>query len=146
MGGADQAEDRAEDRGNPHGASSVSSVLANQLSDLARELQQEDDVTAVLSAIVDAALDLIPGTAHASISLVTGRKKVDSQVASGDLARQVDALQNSTGQGPLSGRCLQGAGGSSPGPQPGRPLAEILPGCRGTRGAEHAVVPIVRRG
>ena len=97
--------DRAEDSGNPLGGGSVSSVLATQLSDLARELQQEDDVTAVLSAIVDAALDLIPGTAHASISLVTGRKKVDSQVASGDLARQVDALQNSTGQGP----CLDAA-------------------------------------
>ncbi len=83
----------------------VSAVLATQLSDLARELQQENDVHAVLSGIVHAALDLIPGVANASISLVTGRKKVDSEVASGDLPRLVDALQNSTGQGP----CLDAA-------------------------------------
>ncbi|WP_223982745.1 GAF and ANTAR domain-containing protein [Arthrobacter sp. NicSoilB8] len=83
----------------------VSAELATQLSDLARELQQEHDVHAVLSGIVHAALDLIPGTAQASISLVTGRKKVDSEVASGDLPRRVDALQNSTGQGP----CLDAA-------------------------------------
>ena len=83
----------------------VSAVLATQLSDFARELQQENDVHAVLSGIVHAALDLIPGVANASISLVTGRKKVDSEVASGDLPRLVDALQNSTGQGP----CLDAA-------------------------------------
>lgn len=83
----------------------VSAMLATQLSDLARELQQGYDAHAVLSGIVHAALDLIPGTAYASISVVTGRKKVDSEVASGDLPRLVDALQNSTGQGP----CLDAA-------------------------------------
>lgn len=97
--------DRPEAGTTRNGNTLVSAELAGQLSDLARELQQEDDVHAVLSGIVYAALDLIPGTAHASISLVTGRKKVDSEAASGDLARQVDALQNSTGQGP----CLDAA-------------------------------------
>lgn len=87
------------------GNSRVSATLATQLSDLARELHQEDDVHAVLSGIVQAALDLIPGTAHASISLVTGRRKIVSDIASGDLPRQVDALQSSTGQGP----CLDAA-------------------------------------
>lgn len=99
--GPDLREASTTRRGN----SKVSALLATQLSDLARELQQEDDIRAVLSGIVDAALDLIPGTAHASISLVTARKKIDSEVASGDLPRQVDALQNSTGQGP----CLDAA-------------------------------------
>ena len=96
---------RPEVSNTGQGNGRVSSELAAQLSDLARELQQDDAVHAVLSGIVQAALDLIPGTAHASISLVTGRKKVDSEVASGDLARQVDALQSSTGQGP----CLDAA-------------------------------------
>ncbi|QCO99994.1 GAF and ANTAR domain-containing protein [Arthrobacter sp. 24S4-2] len=96
---------RPEVSNTRQGSGRVSAGLAIRLSELARELQQDDDVHAVLSGIVQAALDLIPGTAHASISLVTGSKKVDSEVASGELPRQVDALQNSTGQGP----CLDAA-------------------------------------
>jgi GAF domain-containing protein len=84
---------------------SVSGELATQLGNLARELQHEDDLGTVLSGIVQAAVQLIPGAAEASISLVIGRKKIDSQVASGDLPRRVDALQSSTGQGP----CLDAA-------------------------------------
>lgn len=57
------------------------------------------------SGIVQAAVQLIPGAAGASISLVTARKKIVSKVASGDLPRRVDALQSSTGQGP----CLDAA-------------------------------------
>ncbi|MFF2243838.1 GAF and ANTAR domain-containing protein [Arthrobacter sp. NPDC058130] len=97
--------DRPDANNTGQGFSPVSAELATQLGDLARELQQEDDVHAVLAGIVYAALDLIPGTAHASISLVTGRKQVDSEAASGDLPRRVDALQSSTGQGP----CLDAA-------------------------------------
>ena len=95
----------AADSSARNGKHPISAVLATQLSDLARELQQEDDVHSVLAGIVDAAVHLIPGTAYASISQVTGRKKVDSEVASGELPRRVDALQNSTGQGP----CLDAA-------------------------------------
>ncbi|NUU30121.1 GAF and ANTAR domain-containing protein [Arthrobacter sp. C9C5] len=84
---------------------SVSGELATRLSDLARELQQENDVDTVLSGIVQAAVQLIPGAADASISVVTGRKAIDSPVASGDLPRRVDALQSSSGQGP----CLDAA-------------------------------------
>lgn len=52
-----------------------------------------------------AAVQLIPGAADASISLIAGRKRIDSKVASGDLPRRVDALQSSTWQGP----CLDAA-------------------------------------
>jgi GAF domain-containing protein len=78
----------------------VGGELASRLSDLARELQQEQDTDAVLVDIVHAALDLIPHVAEASVSLVMGRRTVQSRAASGDLPRQVDALQSSTGQGP----------------------------------------------
>ena len=78
----------------------VGGELASRLSDLARELQQEQDPDAVLVDIVHAALDLIPHVAEASVSLVMGRRTVQSRAASGELPRQVDALQSSTGQGP----------------------------------------------
>jgi GAF domain-containing protein len=78
----------------------VSGELASRLSDLARELQQEQDPGAVLVDIVHAALDLIPHVAEASVSLVMGRRTVQSRAASGELPRQIDALQSSTGQGP----------------------------------------------
>jgi hypothetical protein len=97
--------DRSDTSNTRQGFSQDSAALAAPLSDLARELQQEDDLHAVLSGIVYAPLDLVPGTAHASISHMTGRKQIDSEVASGELPRQVDALQSSTGQGP----CLDAA-------------------------------------
>lgn len=78
----------------------VGADLASRLSDLARELQQDQDTDALLIDIVHAALDLIPHVAEASVSLVTGRRTVQSRAASGELPRKVDALQSATGQGP----------------------------------------------
>lgn len=99
----------ASEMNGPSGTSgqggSVSGDLATQLGELARELQGEDDLDAVLAGIVQAAVQLIPGAADASISLVTGRKTIESRIASGELPRRVDALQSSTGQGP----CLDAA-------------------------------------
>jgi GAF domain-containing protein len=74
--------------------------LAAQLSDLARELQHVDDTDSILAGIVHAALELVPHAAHASVSLITGGRTIDSRAASSDLPRQVDALQSETGQGP----------------------------------------------
>lgn len=87
-----------------HGGS-VSGELATSLGELARWLQHEDDPDTVLAGIVQAAVQLIPGAAEASISLVTARKKIVSKIASSELPRRVDALQSSTGQGP----CLDAA-------------------------------------
>lgn len=86
--------------GTPEHGGNVSAELATRLGELARDLQHEDDLHTVLSGIVRAAVQLIPGTDDASISLVTGRKRIVSKVASGDLRRRVDALQSSSGQGP----------------------------------------------
>lgn len=83
----------------------VGAGLAARLSDLAREMQQEQDTEAILTVIVHAALELIPHASDASISLVTGRRTVESRAASGDLPLKVDALQSEKGQGP----CLDAA-------------------------------------
>lgn len=79
--------------------------LADRLSDLARELQHEQDTDAILTIIVHAALELIPHVAEASISLVTGRRTIESRAASGELPVKIDALQSEMGQGP----CLDAA-------------------------------------
>ena len=83
----------------------VSAGLALRLSDLAREMQHEQDAEAILNIIVHAARELVPHAAEASISLVTGRRTVQSRAASGELSRKVDALQSEKGQGP----CLDAA-------------------------------------
>ena len=75
-------------------------ALATRLGDIARELQQKEDPESVLAGIVHAALELVPHAAEASVSLVTGRRTIDSRAASSDLPRLVDALQSETGQGP----------------------------------------------
>ena len=74
--------------------------LASRLSDLARELQEKEDTDALLADIVHAALDLIPHVAAASISLVQGRRTVQSRAASGELPRIIDELQSTFAQGP----------------------------------------------
>jgi transcriptional regulator with GAF, ATPase, and Fis domain len=73
--------------------------LAVQLGELARSLQSEDE-EAILHHMVRAAIDLVPGAEEASISLVVGRRRIESRAPSSDLPRRVDALQSSTGQGP----------------------------------------------
>lgn len=74
--------------------------LAGKLGELARELQQEPDTDALLTDIVHAALELIPHVADASVSLVVGRRTVESRAASGELPLRIDALQSATGEGP----------------------------------------------
>jgi GAF domain-containing protein len=88
------------DRGQGAEASITADALATRLGEIARELQHEDNPESVFAGIVHAALELVPHTADASVSLVTGRRTIDSRAASSDLPRQVDALQSDTGQGP----------------------------------------------
>jgi len=79
--------------------------LVDALADLARQLQQEVGTEDTLEKVVAAAIALIPGAEEGSISVVSGRAKVESWAASGDLPRDMDAVQSQTGQGP----CLDAA-------------------------------------
>lgn len=74
--------------------------LAARLSDLARALEHQEGTQETLARIVHSSVDLVPGAEEASISLVTGRQKVECRAPSSDLPREVDALQSQTGQGP----------------------------------------------
>lgn len=74
--------------------------LAEALADLARDLQREHGSPATLEKVVASAIRMIPGAEEASISVVTGRTKVESYAASDELPRAVDALQTETGEGP----------------------------------------------
>ncbi|WP_036519103.1 GAF and ANTAR domain-containing protein [Nocardia sp. 348MFTsu5.1] len=80
--------------------------LSRRMADVARSLRAEsDDIETVLRAISKAAIDSIPGTEYASVTLVTGKSRVETPVAIGDLAGRSDALQQELGEGP----CIRSA-------------------------------------
>lgn len=74
--------------------------LARTFGELARTLAQEGDAEATLAGIVSSAIALVPGAQEGSISVVTGRRHVESRAASSALPARVDALQAETGEGP----------------------------------------------
>lgn len=100
----DQREREHSDQGQPSrqhaGSTPDHGDLAERLSALARELEQENDTEGTLTLIVQNAIGLVPGAEEGSISVVVGRRHVDSRVPSSPLAAQVDQLQAETGQGP----------------------------------------------
>ena len=49
--------------------------LAERLSQVARDLEQQNDPGATLVNVVRAAVELVPGAADASISLIEGRRR-----------------------------------------------------------------------
>lgn len=73
--------------------------LAAQLGGLARSINQESP-DAILEIVVQAAIELIPGTEEASFSIVTNRQNVESRAPSCELPLQLDALQRGLGEGP----------------------------------------------
>ncbi len=95
-------------RGEPSDGALVSfdgkDELAGAFAEFARSVQQQSDPDSTLGEIVRAAVELVPGCDEASISVVLGRRNVSSQAPSSELP-VVDALQESTGQGP----CLDAA-------------------------------------
>jgi GAF domain-containing protein len=74
--------------------------LAERLSQTARAMEHEEGSEDTLAHVVRAAIELVPGTSEGSISLVVGRREVQSRASSGDLPTEVDRIQSATGQGP----------------------------------------------
>ena len=73
--------------------------LAVQLGEMARSLHEESPET-LLPAIVQAAVELIPGAEEASLSVVVSRKNIQCQSPSSDLPEKLDAVQMELGEGP----------------------------------------------
>ncbi|KGH46534.1 antitermination regulator [Modestobacter caceresii] len=75
--------------------------LGEAMSRVARRLQEEHgDVESTLQAITTAAVATVPNAEECGITYVIGRKKVESRAATGDLPKNIDALQERVGQGP----------------------------------------------
>lgn len=73
--------------------------LAETFADTARALMGAGSLDATLKRIVEAAVDTLPGSAHAAISLIE-KRTIMTAAASGDLPKRVDAIQYETDQGP----------------------------------------------
>jgi transcriptional regulator with GAF, ATPase, and Fis domain len=99
MPGAAHASLHGPPSADDHGTAEVAD-LAGQLGALARSLEALDDTATMLDEVVATAVRLIPGVQQASLSVVTSRRHVSPQHASGELPRTVDALQTETGEGP----------------------------------------------
>lgn len=75
-------------------------ALAIRLGAIARSLQNEEDQGLMLDEVIRAAVELVPGASHGSISRVIGREQVISEHSTGPLPVQVEAAQTELGQGP----------------------------------------------
>ena len=96
----DDASAQGQPSAHDTGEAAGEDELAVELSRLARQWQQSADLAESLPQFVQAAIDLIPGVEHASISEITDRKQVRSRVPSDDLPRRVDEVMDQVGQGP----------------------------------------------
>jgi GAF domain-containing protein len=75
--------------------------LGEAMSRVARQLQEEHgDVEGTLRAITALAVGVVPHADECGISYVIGRSKVEPRAWTGDLPRDVDALQERLGEGP----------------------------------------------
>ncbi|MCZ2819605.1 GAF and ANTAR domain-containing protein [Modestobacter sp. VKM Ac-2977] len=84
----------------PDHPSRMQDDLGDVMGRIARTLQEEHgDVDRTLASITAAAVDTVPGTDMASVSLVV-RRRVDPQAATSEQAQQIDALQTEFDEGP----------------------------------------------
>ncbi|MGH3985265.1 MAG: GAF and ANTAR domain-containing protein [Pseudonocardiaceae bacterium] len=96
----DQRGQRGEPSASNRGSVAGEDQLAQQLSELARDLQERQSLQDTLKGIVQAAVDNVPGAQFAGISVVRGRRDVDTPVWTDELVRATDQAQYDTGQGP----------------------------------------------
>jgi GAF domain-containing protein len=73
---------------------------ADLLAQAAVEINAPDDLDATLDSITAAARRLLTGIDHASISVALRNGEVETQAATDDLVRELDALQYACGEGP----------------------------------------------
>lgn len=74
--------------------------VGERMASAARELQDEDDPAATVNSAVDLLVRNVEGCDAASISLVYGKRRVETPAASDDLAATGDRLQQELGEGP----------------------------------------------
>lgn len=77
----------------------TSRQLAQKLGDFAVGMQSLKSSEAVLHAIVDAAVPIVPGASWAGVSLVT-KRRVEPAAATDDIVARLDELQTSMREGP----------------------------------------------
>jgi putative methionine-R-sulfoxide reductase with GAF domain len=73
--------------------------LAQLLGDLAIEMQAQTDTEHTLQAIVEGAVEIVPGATWAGISMIHGRE-IQSRGPSDPLVAELDRVQISLGEGP----------------------------------------------
>lgn len=86
-------------RSGPATDDAASLDVATHLSDLARSIHQEPSEI-ILKEVIDEAIEIIPGTDFASLSLVTQQQNIESVAPSAQLPHELDEAQSRLGQGP----------------------------------------------
>lgn len=74
--------------------------LADVLEEIAKELQAAPSPTQTLEAVTDAAVDAIEGADYAGVSLVLGRRHIETVAGTDDVVHAIDAAQYETHEGP----------------------------------------------
>jgi hypothetical protein len=74
--------------------------LGARLGHLARTLQGADSVASTLDGVVHAAVETVPGTGHAGITQVVGRRALRTTAGTDELVYRIDAAQYEAAEGP----------------------------------------------
>jgi GAF domain-containing protein len=103
MAGGDGSGDAEKGRGRPSSSYTGSALsldrLAATLSELARSLHEEGSVEHTLRGIVSAAVDTVPGTDEAGLSVIEVRRTIRTRAGTAGLVYQIDQAQYDTGEG-----------------------------------------------